>query len=113
MLQRVFAGALRTAQAFTAVATPDMRLDRNYELTGNILEWEHVLPQGGNGPAVAISLELGLRRIAGNQQVLVKTYRVIEPAVGESVDAAAVAFTSGLDKIIGQLLADLAALPKN
>ena len=113
MLQRVFTGALRDAKAFTGVATPEMRLDRNYELTGHILEWEHVLPQGGNGPAVAIALELGVRRVAGNQQVLAKVYRVTEPAAGESVDAAAVAFTSGLDKIIGQLLADLAALPKN
>ncbi len=113
MLQRVFVGALRDAQAFTAVATPDMRLDRNYELTGNILEWEHVLPQGGNGPAVAIALEIGLRRVAGNQQVIMKTYRVTEPAAGESVDAATMAFTSGLDKVVAQFLADVAVLPKN
>jgi ABC-type uncharacterized transport system auxiliary subunit len=113
MLQRAFVEGLRNAQAFTTVATPEMRLDRDYELVGNIREWEHVLPQSGSGPAVAIAVDLGLRRVSGNQEVINKTYRVMEPAAGESVDAAVAAFTSGLDKILAQFLADLAALPKN
>ena len=113
MLQRVFVEALRNAQAFTTVASPEMRADRNYELMGNIREWEHVLPQGGSGPAVAIAVDIALRRVAGNQEVIVKTYRVTEPASGESVDAAVAAFTSGLDKVMAQVLTDLAALPKN
>jgi ABC-type uncharacterized transport system auxiliary subunit len=113
MLQRAFVEALRGANAFSTVASPEMRLDRDYELIGNIREWEHVLPQGGAGPAVAIVIEVALRRVAGNKEVLVKTYRVTEPASGESVDAAAAAFTTGLDKVLAQVLADLATLPKN
>ena len=113
MLQRTFVEALRAAQAFTAVASPEMRLDRDYELVGNIREWEHVLPQNGAGPAVAIAVDIALRRIAGNSEVLVKTYRVTEPTAGESVDAATAAFTTGLDKILAQVLVDLAALPKS
>jgi ABC-type uncharacterized transport system auxiliary subunit len=113
MLQRVFVEGLRSAQAFTTVSSPEMRLDRDYELLGNIREWEHVLPQGGSGPSVAIAVDLGLRRVAGNQEVLVKTYRVTEPTAGESVDAAVAAFTIGLDKVLAQFLADVAALPKN
>ena len=112
MLQRAFVEGLRNAQAFTTAASPEMRLDRDYELTGTIREWEHVLPQGASGPAAAIAVEIALRRVAGNREVLVKTYRVTEPAAGESVDAAVAAFTSGLDKILAQVLADLAALPK-
>ncbi|MHB1205393.1 MAG: ABC-type transport auxiliary lipoprotein family protein [Rhodospirillaceae bacterium] len=113
MLQRAFLEGLRSAQAFSTVAAPEMRLDRDYELIGNIREWEHVLPQGGAGPAISIAIDLGLRRVAGNQEVLIKTYRAAEPAADESVDAAVAAFTVGVDKILAQFLADLAALPKS
>jgi ABC-type uncharacterized transport system auxiliary subunit len=112
MLQRAFVEALRGASAFSTVASPEMRLDRDYELVGNIREWEHVLPQDGSGPAVAIGIDIALRRVAGNREVLTKTYRVTEPASSESVDAAVAAFTTGLDKVLAQVLADLAALPK-
>jgi ABC-type uncharacterized transport system auxiliary subunit len=112
MVSRAFTEALRAAQAFTTVATPQMRQDRDYELIGDLREWEHVLPQAG-GPAAAIALDLSLRRVAGNQEMLVKSYRITESAAGETVDAAVQAFSTGLDKIIVQVLGDLAALPKS
>jgi ABC-type uncharacterized transport system auxiliary subunit len=68
---------------------------------------EHVLA-GGN---VVVEMEISLRKIAGNQQLLSKTYRA-EEAAGSAVAAAIPAFTRAVDKITAALLADLAALPK-
>ncbi len=111
MVQRAVIEALRTARAFTAVASPEMRQNRDYELLGDVREWEHVLPQAG-GPAAAIAVDISLRRIADNREVILRSYKLTEPAAGETVDAAVQAFTTGLDKIIAQVLGDLAGLPK-
>ena len=110
MLQRALVDALRNAQAFETVATPEMRLDRNYELMGDLRLLEHVL--SGANSSVVVEMEITLRRIAGNQQLLAKTYRGEEAVSGTTVAAAVPAFTRALDKITAGLLADLAALPK-
>jgi ABC-type uncharacterized transport system auxiliary subunit len=107
MMQRALLDALRSAQAFETVATPEMRLERNYELMGDLRLLEHVL----TGNNVVVEIEISLRRIAGNQQLLSKTYRAEEPA-GAAVGSAIPAFTRAVDKITAALLTDLAALPK-
>jgi ABC-type uncharacterized transport system auxiliary subunit len=107
MMQRALLDALRAAQAFETVATPEMRLDRNYELMGDLLMLEHVLA-GGN---VVVEMEISLRKITGNQQLLSKTYRA-EEAAGATVASAIPAFSRAVDKITAALLTDLAALPK-
>ena len=109
MMQRALVDALRSARAFETVATPEMRLDRNYELQGDLLTLEHVL--AGGGGSVVVEIEITLRRIAGNQQLLMKTYRAEEPA-GAAVGSTIPAFTRAVDKITAALLADLSALPK-
>jgi ABC-type uncharacterized transport system auxiliary subunit len=109
MMQRALIDALRSAQAFETVATPEMRLDRNYELQGDLILLEHVL--AGAGGNVVIEIEITLRRIADNQQLLMKTYRAEEPA-GATVASTIPAFTRAVDEITNGLLADLAALPK-
>ncbi len=111
MASRAFVEALRAAQAFTAVASPEMRQNRDYELLGDVREWEHVLPQAG-GPAAAIAIDISLRRTGDNREMIVKSYRVNEPVAGDSIDAVVQGFTTGLDKIIAQVLGDLAQLPK-
>jgi ABC-type uncharacterized transport system auxiliary subunit len=108
MMQRALLDALRAAQAFETVATPEMRLDRDYELMGDLLTLEHVLTGAGN---VAVEIEISLRRAAGNRQLLSRIYRADEPA-GPAVPAAIPAFTRAVDRIAAALLADLATLPK-
>ncbi len=110
MLQRALVEALRGAQTFETVATPEMRLDRNYELMGDLRLLEHVLT--GANSSVVVEIEITLRRISGNQQLLAKTYRAEEAVPGTAVSAAVPAFTRAVDKIIAGLLADIAALPK-
>ena len=109
MMQRALLDALRAAHAFETVATPEMRLDRNFELQGDLLRLEHVL--SGGGGSVVVEIEITLRRIKGNQSLLMKTYRAEEPA-GTTVASTIPAFTRAVDKITAGLLADLAALPK-
>jgi ABC-type uncharacterized transport system auxiliary subunit len=109
MLQRGLVGVLRQAQSFTQVTTPEMRLDRDFELMGNLRQWEHVRETGMS--AVAIEIEISIRRVRDNTQVLLKTYKASEATQGEAVDAAVAAFTRGMDSIYAALLTDLAALP--
>jgi ABC-type uncharacterized transport system auxiliary subunit len=109
MIQRALVGVLRQAQAFGAVNLPEMRLDRDFELMGDLRQWEHVRTPGQN--AVAIQIDISIRRVRDNAQVLQKTYRANEAAQGDSVDAAVAAFTRGMDGIYAALLADLAAVP--
>ena len=108
MMQRALLDALRDAQAFETVATPEMRLDRTHELMGDLLRLEHVLSGAGS---VVVEIEVSLRRIAGNRLLLSKTYRAEEPS-GAAMTAAVAAFTRAVGKITAALLADLAALPK-
>lgn len=110
MMQRALLDALRSAQAFETIATPEMRLDREYELMGDLHLLEHVL--SGESSSVVLEIEIALRKIRGNQQVLVKTYRAEEPVAGTTVAAAIPAFTQAVNKVTAALLTDLAALPK-
>jgi len=108
MLQRSLIATLRNAQAFQSVVSPDMRLDRDYELRGDLKQWEHV--RGGAAGSTAIEIEISLRRVRDNQLLLLKTYHVDTPADGISVDSAVASFTRGLDQVYVQALADLAGV---
>jgi len=108
MLQRAFIDALRAAQAFTMVASPEMRLDRDYELRGSVRQLEQVI-----GGGVVIALDISLRRVRGDREMLLKTYRAEEQSGGDAVDAAIGAFSRALDRVIAQFLGDVASLPKD
>jgi ABC-type uncharacterized transport system auxiliary subunit len=106
MVQRSLIDALRQAQAFETIVSPVMRMDRDFELVGDLRQWEHV--RGDN--SVAIEMEVSIRRVRGNQQLLLKTYRTSEPAAGSDMTGVADAFTRGLNTIYKDLIADLAAV---
>lgn len=108
MIQRSLIDALRKAQAFETVVSPEMRSNRDYELVSDLRKWEHVRSDN----TVAIEIEIALRGVRGNHQLLLKTYNVNEPVAGDSIAAVADAFTRGLDEVYKDLVADLGALPK-
>lgn len=108
MLQQSLIDALRQAQAFDTVVSPDMRFDRDFEIFADLRQWEHVRAEN----VAAIEIEIALRRVRGNQQLLLKTYRANEPATGAGIDAVVGAFTRGMDSIYKALVSDLGALPK-
>ncbi len=62
---------------------------------------------------VAIEIEISLRRVRDNQNVLLKTYRADTPAASDSLDAAVEAFPRGLDSIYAALLADISLVPRD
>jgi ABC-type uncharacterized transport system auxiliary subunit len=111
MLQKSIIGILRQAQAFNNVVSPEMRLDRDYELMGDLRKLEQIRIAGQTG--IAIEVEISIRRVRGNQQVLLKTYQATEATPDTSVDAAVAAFTRGLDSIYAAFLTDLAAIPND
>ena len=110
LVQQAFIDALRSAQAFTLVGAPSMRLDRDYELIGTLQQLEHVI--SGVGGTAVIELEVVVRRVRGNQVVIAKTYRGEEPASAGDIDATVGSFTKAMDKILADFTRDLAALPK-
>ncbi len=110
LVQQAFIDALRSAQAFTLVGAPSMRLDRDYELIGTLQQLEHVI--GGDGGKAVIELEIVVRRVRGNQVLIAKTYRGEEPASANDIDATVGSFTKAMDKVLAEFLRDLGALPK-
>ena len=108
MLQESLIDALRQAQAFDSVVSPEMRLDRDFEMFADLQQWEHVRSEN----VAAIEIEIALRRVRENRQLLLKTYRAHEPAAGAGIDAVVGAFTRGMDSIYKELIADLGALSK-
>jgi ABC-type uncharacterized transport system auxiliary subunit len=108
MLGRAFADALRAAQAFTMVATPQMRLDRDYVLAGSVRRLEQVI-----GTGVVLALDLALRRVADDRLLLFKSYRAEERSESDAPEAAVSAFSRALDRVIAQFLGDLAQVPKD
>ena len=78
MLQQSLIGVLRQAQVFDAIVSPEMRLNRDFEFWGDIRQWEHV--RGVGQGSAAIEVEISVRRLRGNRQLLSKTYRADEPA---------------------------------
>jgi ABC-type uncharacterized transport system auxiliary subunit len=105
MLQRSLVDALRAAQAFDMVATPDMRLTRDYEVMGTLRKLEHDLSQDG-GRAV-IEVELGVRKISGNKMLLLKVYTAGVAAPGGNMSGVVAACSAALGQILGQFIADL------
>ena len=107
MIQKSLIAALRQAAAFGSVVSPEMRMDRDFELVGDLRRWEHARAEN----QVVIEIEVGARRVRGNRQILLKTYRATEPVVG-GMAGVADAFTRGMDAIYKDMVVDLGAVPQ-
>ncbi|MEQ9448868.1 MAG: ABC-type transport auxiliary lipoprotein family protein, partial [Rhodospirillaceae bacterium] len=104
-LQRLTIDVLRNANVFEAVTSPALRLDRDYELLGNLLRFEHV-PESSS---VIVEIEITLRRVRGNEPLILKTYTAEASVSGRSIDAAVAGFSNALNGIFADLAADIAA----
>ncbi|MEQ8509341.1 MAG: ABC-type transport auxiliary lipoprotein family protein [Rhodospirillaceae bacterium] len=103
MIQRSVIDALRSAQAFDQVAAPEIRTNRDYELTGVLRRLEHVV---GGTSKVVVEFDVGLRRIRGNDLVFLKTYRT-ERDTGRGVAAAVSTMSAALDDLLREMLGDI------
>lgn len=104
LLQQSLIDALRSAQAFDAVAGPEMRLARDYEIVGSIRRLEQ------SGAAVDVEVELSLRSGRGGAPLLLKSYTEEVAATDESVPAAVAAFSTAVGHIWSRFVADLATV---
>lgn len=103
LLQRSIIDALRRAKAFEMVTSPEMRLDRDYELLGHLRRFEHV-------PAASsaiVELEISVRSVRGNDALILKTYSAEIPVSGRGVDAAVAGLSEAMSSIVAELLGDL------
>jgi len=105
MLQRSLIDALRTGRTFDQTAAPEFRADRDYEIVGTLRLLEHVV---GGGGTVVVEFDVGLRRIRGNESLLLKTYRT-ERSAGRGVASAVSAMSSALDELLAEMAKDIAA----
>lgn len=108
MLQRDLIDALRSAQAFETIALPEMRMNRDYEVMGALRKLEHDV--SGSNPRAIIELELAVRKTRGSQPLLLKVYKAEVPAAADGVSAAIPGFSTALDQIFTQFVADLAQI---
>lgn len=102
MLEQSLVDTLRKANAFETVSTPELRLNRTYEIVGHIRRLER-------GPAaVTVELELLLRNPRTGAPLLFKTYAQ-DASVGPEADMAGVvsAFSTAVNTIWANFIADL------
>jgi cholesterol transport system auxiliary component len=109
LLQRATINVLRGAEAFEMVTSPEMRLDRDYELLGNLRRFEHIPATS----SVIVEMEITVRLVRGNEALVLKTYSAEVPASGRSVDAVVAGLSEALGSIFGELLDDLAQARAN
>lgn len=108
MLQGELVDALRGAGAFTSVVTPDMRVNRDYEILGRVAKLEHDAASGS--AKVVIEIEISVRAVRDGRQVLLKTYIAEAPASSTSVPDAVSAFSQAFSKIAAEFVADLGSI---
>ncbi len=102
MLEQSLVDTLRKANAFDTVTTPELRLNRTYEIVGHIRRLER-------GPsAVSVELELLLRNPRTGAPLLFKTYTQ-EASVAADADMSSVvsAFSTAVSTIWTNFIADL------
>lgn len=105
MLQERLALLLRARGVAREVATPEMRLRPDWAVNGRILRFERVL--GGPSPGVVVELRLGVKRVADGHVVWSADYRETQPAAGDEVADAVLAFERAADAIFARFVADL------
>jgi ABC-type uncharacterized transport system auxiliary subunit len=101
LLQQSLIDNLRRAAAFEIVATPELRLNRTYEVVGRIRKLEHT------GSGVSVEIELLLRVARSGVPLVFKSYTQDVAAADSSVPAAVTAFSTAINKIWASFITDI------
>lgn len=107
MLRDQLVEYLRAAGVARTVVTPEMRVEPDFVLAGKIKRLEQIV---GAPPRAAVSLELGLRRDATGELLLLRTYAEVVTAGAPTVSAAVLAVNEALARIYAKFIADLSRL---
>ncbi len=102
MLEQSLVDTLRKANAFDTVTTPELRLNRTYEIVGHIRRLER------GTSAVTVELELLLRNPRTGAALLFKTYTQEAPISADAEMPSVVsAFSTAVNAIWANFIADL------
>lgn len=104
MLQSQLVDYLRGSAVAGSVITSDLRVARDYEVTGRIKRLERLL--GGGAPRVVAEIELAMIETADNRLVVVQTYAAEARSEDDSVEASIFALNRAVAEIFGRFVAD-------
>lgn len=106
LIEEALVSALRDSNLARTVVDERHRLSADYVLISDLREINRVLDGAGE---VVIALELGLKRVADNKLLVLKTYRVQKAQADSSMEAAIGAFNSALGEIFTKFINDINA----
>lgn len=105
MLQAELVEYLQAAGVSEKVVTPAVHVESEYRIIGRLVLLERAL--GSGNPRVVVELELALIRNAGNEVLLLETYREERESAGSRVVDSVAAFGDALSSIYAQFVADI------
>lgn len=105
MLQDALIDYLRAGLVARHVVRPQLRMAEDYLITGEIKRLERDLSAE---PAVLLSLELGLKRVADDKILVLKNYSRRLKQQGDDVGGAVAALQAALQEIYSEFLNDIA-----
>ncbi len=103
MLQESLVDALRRAQAFQTVASPEMKVAREFDVVGRVRRFEQ------NGSRVVVEIELTLRLARGGSPLLIKIYHEEAPA-GDTMQSVVQGFSTAVNAVWAAFIVDLGSI---
>ena len=107
LVQQQVIECLRTAKAARMVVSADLGAVPDYTVKGRVHRFEQVV--AGQAAVALVEAELAVTRLRDDRILLLKTYRVEQPAADIGVPAAVRAFDQALAQVCRAFAADLAA----
>ncbi len=104
MLQNALANYLRRANLTKSVVTPELRLEPEYIVTGNIIRFEQITEAT---PGIAVEVELGLKETGSGKLVHFGHFTVDQPAADPSIGTAVGHISQAINSIYARFLSDI------
>jgi ABC-type uncharacterized transport system auxiliary subunit len=107
LLQREMAAYLRAAGIAGRVVTPELGVDPDQRLTGEVVHFEE--RRGASGPRVVVELALVLSDARSRAILLEGSYREEREAEGPGAEDAVRAYDAALSAVLERLVSDIGA----
>jgi ABC-type uncharacterized transport system auxiliary subunit len=107
LIQQAMIAQLRQSRLAQTIAEDDRGPDPAFVVSGRIVRFEQTL--GPGGAHADVELELEITRAGQRLPLLRKTYRAVEPAADESIDAFVKSMGRALDRVCAAFTKDLRA----
>ncbi|MCW9032573.1 MAG: PqiC family protein [Alphaproteobacteria bacterium] len=105
LIQDSLIAYLRDAKVADNIITPEMRLNPDFAINGRIRHLERII--GGKQPKVLVELEIGLKSMADDKLVFIKSYSQEVTHKNENVSTAVAAMNQAVASIFKRFIADI------